>query len=149
MHSGFGDRDFPKDSGCQVALLWRQCAFRKNRFHIGEEAIILLVRGLDRGFRRRESAALHLFHFQLDRQVERIEYGANRLRWNTRINHRTQDHVAANAAEAIEMSHTHRSSPPIVKVGGTLPVPWFSERHTECAPTLVFYWPKGILRGIN
>jgi hypothetical protein len=52
-------------------------------------------------------AALDLLDFEFDRQAERVERRADRLDIGAGIDERTEDHVPADAAEAIEMCDSH------------------------------------------
>ena len=57
---------------------------------------------------RREAAFANLLDDQLDRQAERVEASAHRSRVNAGVDEGAERHVAADAAETVEMSRTHR-----------------------------------------
>src|SRR5437870_11085474 len=71
----------------------------------------LLLRRLDVDVSRRETAFAHFLNFELDRQSERVDAGADRLGIDAGVDERRQRHVTADAAETVEMSNAHRSPP--------------------------------------
>ena len=61
---------------------------------------------LDADLRRREAALADLLDFERDRQAERGEAGADRVGVDAGVDEGAERHVAADAAETVEMSHT-------------------------------------------
>ncbi len=93
--------------GREFALLRRERAFGEDRFDVRQEAVVLLVGRFDGRFGGGEPAPLHPLDFQLDRQSERIERGADGVGRHAGVDDRAENHVPADPAEAIEMGHAH------------------------------------------
>src|SRR5262249_18238206 len=79
----------------------------QDRFHVGEEPVVLLVGRLDRGLGGGEPAPLDALDFELDRQPEGIECGTDRVGRDASVDHGPEDHVPADAAEAVEVCTAH------------------------------------------
>ena len=110
MHGRLGLRQAAEDAQGQVALPRRQLAAGQDRLDLGQEAVFAFDGGFDVQIGGREAALAHLFDLQRDRQAERGDAGADRLQRHPRVEQRRHRHVAADAAETVEMRHTHSKS---------------------------------------
>ena len=100
--------ELAEDAPRQFALLRRQRRLGEDRLDVGQEAVVLLVGGLDGRLGRGEAAAVHPLDLELDRQAERVERSADRVGGHAGVDDGAQDHVAADAAEAVEVCDLHR-----------------------------------------
>src|SRR5262249_15127265 len=95
------------DLHSQLPLPGGQAPAVQDRLDVREEAIVLLVRVDDIDPGRREPVTLDLFDFECDGEAERIDRGTDRRRIYARIDQGGQGHVAADAAEAVEVQDAH------------------------------------------
>src|SRR5207248_5785727 len=79
----------------------------EDRLDVGQEAVLVLRGGLDTDVRGREPTLADLLDLDGDRQAQRGEGGAHRLRIDAGVDQGGERHVAADAAETIEMGYTH------------------------------------------
>src|SRR5206468_109578 len=81
----------------------RQRAARQDLLDVGQVAVDVFLRRDDVNLRCREAALAHLLDVQADGQAQRAEAGPDRLRVDSRVDEGGQRHVAADAAEAVEV----------------------------------------------
>src|SRR6185437_14066606 len=106
-----GGGEFAEYAEGEAALLVRQSAAGQNRFNIRQKAVTLLILGNDRGLGGGEATLLDPLDFELDWQAERFQGRANGLCIDTAIQERPEDHIPADAAEAIEVCDAHGQAP--------------------------------------
>ena len=107
MDGGLGLGQAAEDAQGQVALPRRKIAAVQDLLDLGQEPVFRLFRGLHAEVGGREAALADLFDLQRDRQAQRGDAGADRLQRHPRVEQRRHRHVAADAAETVEMRHTH------------------------------------------
>ena len=107
MDGRFGVGQPAKDRQGEVALPVGQLAGLKDRFHMMQVAMLVLVRRFDAYIGRGKTAFADFVDFQFDRQPQRSDASANRLRIDAGVDQRGQGHVAADAAEAVEVCCFH------------------------------------------
>ena len=111
MHRPLGDREPAENCQRQIALLVGQLSLIDDGFYVGQIAVRFFIGSFDIHISGDEAVALDLLDFQLDRQAKRVEPGANGFDIHPGVDQSGQRHVAAYAAEAIEMSHAHDEVP--------------------------------------
>src|SRR5262249_6447535 len=104
MYGRLGPGEPAKDVERSLTLLLTQLARVDDRLDLRQVAVFFLIRRLDAHLRRREASLADLLDLERDRQPERREPFAHRLHRHASVEENRQRHVAADAAEAIEVS---------------------------------------------
>src|SRR5207249_669233 len=89
----------------------RQLAALEDRLDMMQVPVLVLVRRFDLNEGGGETALANLVDLQLDWQVKRADAGADRLGIDAGVDERAESHVAADAAETVEMSSSHDGTP--------------------------------------
>ena len=111
VNRGLGERHLAEDRFGRLPGAGRQVAAREDRFDVRQEAVIVLVLGQHVHLHGGEPAPLDALHFEPHRQPQRGDGVLQRGFFDADIDERAERHVAADAAEAIEVRHLHVSSP--------------------------------------
>src|SRR5262249_61665820 len=97
---------------------------------VGQVAVRFLIGGFDAHMPGGDAGAADVLDFEGDRQAERGEAVADRLFRHAGVEEDGQRHVAAGAAEAVEVSDAHENGPPVggplYGAGGTPVAAWAS-----------------------
>ncbi len=87
----------------------RQFAALKNHLDFGQIAVFVFLGRFDVDVGCRDATLLDALDFELDRQAERGDAAADRLGVHAGVEQGSQGHVAADAAETVEVGHAHGS----------------------------------------
>src|SRR5262249_19065998 len=115
MDSRLGLRQPAEDAQGQFALAGRQAAALQDLFDLGKKAVRVVRRRLDADMSGAETALADLFDLNRDRQSERVDPGEDGSGIHPGIDECRQRHVAADAAETVEVGYTHCSDCSAVK----------------------------------
>ena len=116
MDGGLRVGQFEENRRSQFALPRSQRRLGDDRLDVGQEAVIVLIRGDDGHVQRGDPARFHAVQFERDRQAERGDGGADCLLGHAGVEDGGEDHVAADAVETVEVGDAHRV-PPGVRFG--------------------------------
>ncbi len=106
----FGLGESAEDAQRQLARPVAESAAGQDFFDVRQVSIHRLFGRVDAHLRGGEPALADLFDLELDRQSEGFQRGAHRSGVDARVEQGGQRHVAADAAETVEMEGAHGPS---------------------------------------
>ena len=109
MHASLGLAQSPKDLQGQLLDSRRQTAGADHCFDVMQMAMGVLGFVLDPHMLGSKSLPFDRFNDQLGFQPQRVDRGLDLLGRETEIDHRGEEHIAGNSAEAVDLQDSHRS----------------------------------------